>query len=157
MGTTDPNAWISRARCPVSGAALRPTLVGGDVFMLASRSSEAGRHWLLLKAETVPNRAVSTDEAPRLEQRAWQMPRSTWHAARSACTSRLIEGSEEIRGQRRVPPPRWFGPGRFLAAWVAFLPASTGAADVVRAVEAPAAGARLAVLAGASASAAPAA
>jgi hypothetical protein len=43
MATTDPNACVSGARCPVSGAALRATFPGVDVFMIASRSSEAGR------------------------------------------------------------------------------------------------------------------
>ena len=39
LGTTDPNAWVSEARCPVSGAALRTTFVTVDLFIFVSRSS----------------------------------------------------------------------------------------------------------------------
>jgi hypothetical protein len=42
MLTTNPNAWISWARCPVSGAALRVIFVGVDVLMLASRKVVKG-------------------------------------------------------------------------------------------------------------------
>jgi hypothetical protein len=38
MGTTDPNACISWARCPISGAALETSFVRVAVFMMTSKN-----------------------------------------------------------------------------------------------------------------------
>src|SRR5260370_12092377 len=59
MATTVPNAWISWACCPVSGAALGTTFVGLDLLIFGCEGLEVA--WTLIAGSPV---ALSRTEVP---------------------------------------------------------------------------------------------
>src|SRR5947209_1134068 len=92
MGTTDPNAWISCARCPVSGAALRATFAGVDVFITASRSSEAGQGF-----EWLPQRTPATLTHAEAQKHG---PCQTAAYLRQACRGASSDAASGLRAVR---------------------------------------------------------